>query len=332
MIDLLCLNAPFRPYFSRPSRSPCVTRGGTLYYPMSLLTMTSYAIQKGFDARIMDCIANPNPYWKTEIKKLNPRIIIVDTSTPSIYNDIKIADNLQESLPNSQVILVGRHVTYAPTETLRFCKKVKIICRKEFFTSIVELLEGKEYKKVKSVSYKEDGKIYHNPDSKLVTNVDDFGFISKIINRQLNPKRYYYSSTRNPYIMLQTAWGCPYNCSFCNEVVKHKWRHRSIDHIIEELKYLDKNMSFVKEIYWDDPTFVVDETFTQELCDAIITNKIKIKWSCVTRANISLETLKIMKKANGRTMHIGLESTNQEALDNINKGMNFLDEVEYLKN
>jgi radical SAM superfamily enzyme YgiQ (UPF0313 family) len=294
--------------------------------------MTSYAIQKGFDAKVMDCIAKPNYYWKEEIKKLNPKIIAIDTSTPSIYNDIGIADELQRSMPKSKVVLVGRHVTHAPNESLKFCKNAKIVARKEFFKPIIEILEGKEYQKVRGISYKEGGKIHHNPDAELINDVEKFGFISKVINEQLNARKYYYSSTWNPYIMLQTAWGCPYNCSFCNEVVKHKWRHRSVDHVIEELKYLDASMPFIKEIYWDDPTFVVDETYTQELCNAIIKNKIKVKWSCVTRANISLETLKLMKEANGRTMHIGLESTNQDSLNNINKGMNFLDEVEYLKN
>jgi len=52
----------------------------------------------------------------------------------------------------------------------------------------------------------------------------------------------------------------------------------------------------VKEIYYDDPTFVVDESFTQKMCNAIIDSKIKVKWSCVTRANISVETLRLMKK------------------------------------
>jgi radical SAM superfamily enzyme YgiQ (UPF0313 family) len=206
------------------------------------------------------------------------------------------------------------------------------VARKEFFKPIIEMLQGKEYQKIRGISYKEGGKIHHNPNSELIRDVEKFGFVSKVINEQLNARRYYYSSTRNPYIMLQTAWGCPYHCSFCTEIVKHNWRHRSVEHVIEELKYLDSEMPFIKEIYWDDPTFVVDETFTQELCNAIIDNKIKVKWSCVTRANISLETLKFMKKGNGRTMHIGLESTNQSSLNNVNKGMNFSDEVEYMKN
>jgi anaerobic magnesium-protoporphyrin IX monomethyl ester cyclase len=332
MTDLLCLNVPFIPYLSRSSRSPCVTRGGTLYYPMSLLTMTSYAAKKGYDARVMDLIAHYIPEWKEEVKKLAPKVVLVDTSTPSILNDVKIADELQSEMPDSKVILVGRHVTYAPRESLEFCKNVKIVARREFFVPIIEILEGKDYKSVKGLSYKEDGKIKHNPDAEIIKDVNEFGFLSKIIKDQLNVKDYYYSSTRNPYIMLQSAWGCPYNCAFCNEIVKNKYRHRSLENIIEEIKWVKVNLPEVKEILWDDPTFVVDEKFTQDLCNSMIDNKIKINWSTMTRANISLETLKVMKKAGAKTMHLGLESATQDSLDFVNKNMKFEDEVEYLKN
>jgi radical SAM superfamily enzyme YgiQ (UPF0313 family) len=98
------------------------------------------------------------------------------------------------------------------------------------------------------------------------------------------------------------------------------------------MKWIKTNLSNVKEIIWDDPTFVVDESFTRELCNSIIDNKINLNWSTMTRANISLETLKIMKRAGAKTMHIGLESATQESLNFVNKNMVFENEVEYLKN
>lgn len=295
--------------------------------------MVSYAERLGYTGRVVDCVVDN--YSTTDvikiIDKLNPKIIVIDTSTPSFINDCKIADLIQSKFPKSLVILVGRHVTYAPTESLKTCKNVKIVARKEFYKQVIEILEGKDYHDVKGISYKEKDKVFHNKDAELI-NPEEFGFISKLYKEQLNVNKYFYASTLNPYLLLQIGWGCPYNCSFCNEVVKGNYRHRSVDHVIEELKFIEKNLPQVKEIYWDDPTFVVNEDFTKELCEAIIENKIKIKWSCVTRANISYDTLKIMKEANARTMHIGLESASQESLNFINKNMRFEEEIEYLKN
>jgi len=318
--------------FSRPSRSPCKTRGGTIYYPISLATMLSYARTLGYKGKLIDCVARK--YKSADLFKairvLKPRFIVIDTSTPSIKNDIKIADEIQKKNPKTVVILVGRHVTYAPKETLKSCKEVKIVSRKEYYKSVIDLLDGKDYHHVNGITYKENEKIFHNKDQELI-DPDKLGFISKIYKNELDIKNYFYASTFNPYLLLQVGWGCPYNCSFCNEVVKNSYRHRSVENVIEELKFIEKKLPQVKEIYWDDPTFVVDEEFTKELCDSMIKNKIKIKWSCVTRANISLDLLKIMKKANARTMHIGLESSSQGSLDFIHKNMRFEEEMKYLR-
>lgn len=339
MFDILCLNLPYLypnrlPSFSRPSRSPSTTRGGTIYFPIALSTMVNYAYERGFSGFVLDCVIENyseedvlNFIKKTIIK---PKVIVIDTSTPSIENDCNIADKIQKQNPNIKVVLVGRHVTYAPEETLqRYCKNVKLIAGREFYSQIIELLEGKDYKKIKGLTYKDDDKIIRNPDAEYI-HPDEFGFISEVYKEQLHIKEYFYASCRYPYILLQAAWGCPHNCSFCNEVVKQNYRHRNTEHIIEELKFIKKELPYVKEILWDDPTFVVDEQFTQDLSNKIIEEKIKIKWSCATRANISFETLKIMKKSGFRLAHIGIESSSQEVLNSINKGMDINKETQYL--
>lgn len=333
MIDYLALNAPFLSKFSRPSRSPAVTRGGTLYYPIALATSVSYLQQNNFKGILLDAITRELTREETVkiIKTLNPRIIAVDTSTPSIFNDISIADEIQKGLPDSRVILVGRHVTYAPTESLNFCKEVDLLARGEYYSQILKLIRGEDYKNIDGVSYKEKKEIIHNKDAELI-NPEEFGFISEIYKKQLDIRRYFYASCYYPYLLLQVGWGCKFNCTFCNEVVKSNYRHRSIEHVIEELKYIKKEIPKVKEVLWDDPTFVTDEEFISQLCNAMIDNEINLAWSCATRANISLETLQIMEKSGGRVMHIGLESTTQEALNSVRKGMTFEKEVVYLEN
>jgi len=332
-IDLICLNAPYIPMFSRPSRSPCVTRGGTLYFPVSLGTMGSYAQENGFKVILLDAIAKKMSRQDTIefVTSKNPKLVVVDTSTPSIHNDVEIADEIQKKLPKSKVLLVGRHATHTPTESLKSCRAVDAVVRREYYKPVLEILEGKDYTNVDGVSYYIDGKIKHNKDPQLV-NPDDFGILSKFFKEQLDVESYFFASIRNPYIMLQLGYGCPYGCAFCNELVKNKWRHKSLENSLREIRFVKKHLPMVKEILWDDPTFVVDEAFMQELANAMVDRKLKINWSTMTRANISLETLRIMKKSGARSMHIGLESVSQETLNFINKGMLFEKEIEYLKN
>ena len=338
-LDLLCLNLPYeRPYilknFSRSSRSPCVTRGGTIYEPLYLAMAVAFAQREGYRARIIDAVADDISFEQVKriVRKTEPRLIVIDTSTPSIYNDASMAEELKSEFPKSEVILVGRHVTYAPKETLtRFCKRVKIVARNYFYQQVLDLLEGKELSKIKGISYREDGKVKHNPPADMPKG--EFPFVSRVYKEQLDLRKYFYASTKYPYLLMNWQWGCRWNCSMCNEYRKCGYFARPIENVIEELKYIERELPWVKSVLWDDPTFVMDEGKVQELCNEIIDNRIRLSFGCATRANISLETLRIMKKANfNDCLHIGIESVNQENLDKyIHKGMVVEEEVEYLK-
>src|SRR3989304_5005768 len=114
--ELVCLNPPFLPRFSRYSRSPCVTQGGTLYYPLMECAAVAYAEQYGFTGLVVDSIANNYTREQTIalLKKRRPRLVTVATSTPSIYADIAMGDRIKEELPQATAVLVGRDASRAP--------------------------------------------------------------------------------------------------------------------------------------------------------------------------------------------------------------------------
>jgi radical SAM superfamily enzyme YgiQ (UPF0313 family) len=68
-----------------------------------------------------------------------------------------------------------------------------------------------------------------------------------------------------------------------------------------------------------------DDTFTEEraaeFSEAKLKAGIKIPWSCYARGNMSLEVLKLMKRANCLNLHVGFESAEQEILQNVKKGV-----------
>ena len=58
-----------------------------------------------------------------------------------------------------------------------------------------------------------------------------------------------------------------------------------------------------------------------ELSRLILESKIKVSWSCYARSNLSLETMRLMKRANCRNLHVGYESGDAQILKNIRKGV-----------
>lgn len=331
-LDFLCLNPPFLPRFSRYSRSPCVTTGGTLYYPLMECTAAAYAEKFGFTSLVLDAVASNFSLEDTMklVKERRPRLITVATSTPSIHVDIAAADHLKAELPEATVVLVGRHASWAPEESLRACSATDGVVRSEYYKVCVALLQGAPLADVNGTTYRVNGGVKSNPDDKAI-DPNEIPLISRILKRDLDIHKYFYASLRNPYTMLQHSWGCAFNCDFCDEFYKASYRHRLPDLTIEEMKFIEREMPSVKEILFDDPTFVINEKHTVELCEAMLSNKTKLTWSCNLRSSVSYETLKLMKRAGCRLAHVGIESLTQEGKDSIHKRISLENELQFLE-
>jgi len=66
---------------------------------------------------------------------------VFDTSTPSIYNDIKAAVEIKAALADLFVVLVGVHVSALPEATLRENDKIDAVAFGEYDATLVELAE-----------------------------------------------------------------------------------------------------------------------------------------------------------------------------------------------
>ncbi len=94
-MNLVYLNGPYhRLVYSRSSRSPAVTKSGTIYYPIWLAYAAGLADQSGeFEVELVDAVA-----WKYDLDELldylrhvQPDMVFCETSTPSIHEDVTTA-------------------------------------------------------------------------------------------------------------------------------------------------------------------------------------------------------------------------------------------------
>lgn len=325
------LNPPFLPNFSRNSRSPAVTKGGTVYYPIWLSYATSVLGKEGFDVKLLDAPAKRlNLDDVLEIaKEFDPKLIVVDTSTPSIYNDIKVAERLKEKT-SAFVVLVGTHPSALPEETLKSSKKIDAIARKEYDYILKDLAhildKGKDLKSVKGLSFRKDKKIIHNPDRSYIENLDELPFVSSVYKKYLDIKDYFYSSANHPMVMIMTGRGCPFKCFFCNwpqVFLGRKYRLRSPENVVAEFEYILENLPEVREIGVEDDTLTANLDRARKICKLLIKKGIakKIKWWANVRVNLDLKTMKLMKRAGCRLIIPGYESGIQDILNKSHKGI-----------
>lgn len=348
-MNILFVNPPFKAEygkFSREARSPMITNSGVIYYPLWLLYAAGVCEKHGYDITILDAPAKQMKKEEAiewiESKKLDYKLIVIDTSTPSIYSDVEFGGVLKEKFPNAYVVLVGTHPTALPKETLELDRRIDAIACGEFDYIIrdvaIAISNNENPQNVNGLAYIDNsGNFKRNKPMELITNLDQIPFAAELIKKYLDPKDYFFAASDYPEIQLFTGRGCPARCYFCvypQLMHGHLYRTRTAKNVVEEFEYIINELPEVKEIVIEDDTFTIDKKRTQEICNMLIEKEInkKIKWLCNARVNLDYETMILMKKAGCKLIIPGIENGSQKMLNNMKKGTTIEQIKKYVKN
>src|SRR4030043_816921 len=260
-MKVLLLNPPFLKNFSRSQRSPAVTRSGTLYYPMWLAYAAALADKEKHDIDFIDAPADGFDlnYVINRIRDFSPVLIVIDTSTPSIYNDIKVCEGLKEVLPGVFILLVGTHVSALPGDSLRLSNSVDAVAVGEYdytVKEIAEVLSGKrDIGSVKGIFYRNSGEVVCNKSRPLIGDLNELPFVSTIYKRFLKIENYFNPNALYPMVTITTSRGCPFRCTFCvypQTLMGRRSRLRSIENVVGEIEYIVENVLHPKTIFFED--------------------------------------------------------------------------------
>jgi len=164
------------------------------------------------------------------------------------------------------------------------------------------------------------GNIIHNPPRPLLDNLDILDFPAK----HLFKKEHYFRDETDSarFGNMVTSRGCPYGCTYCsNEVFGRRWRSRSPQNVVAEIKQIMEMYGTRKFNLMDDAA-TIDQKRIMEICQLIIDDRLDIQWTCVTRLNAtSPELLAKMKEAGCVNISYGIESGNSDTLKRIKKGL-----------
>jgi radical SAM superfamily enzyme YgiQ (UPF0313 family) len=328
-MKILLLNPPFHPRFSRSQRSPGVTKSGTFYYPLWLAYAAGVLEQQGRKVRLLDAPAAglSREQCYAEAAAWKPDLIVLDTSTPSIHNDLEIARELKQR-QDTPLVLVGTHVSVLAEAVLAANPAIDFIARKEYEHTLAELARVLEQAgdpgKVRGLTGRWRGRLFHAPDRPGCPDLDSLPFVSRVYQEHLPYRNYRYSITRHPVITILTGRGCPHQCQFClypQTFSGHKYRCRSVANVVEEFEYIREAFPDVREVFIEDDTFTVDHGRVEAFCDALLRKKIKLAWTANARADLDLALLKKMKAAGLRLLCVGFESFDPEVIRNVRKNL-----------
>jgi hopanoid biosynthesis associated radical SAM protein HpnJ len=274
-------------------------------------------------SRLIDAPAHDQSWDDIKHEVDDKELVILHTSTPSFRQDVHTAELIRERNPKAMIGMIGAKVAVEAEKSLQASTAIDWVARNEFDYTCKEIAEGKPLAEVDGISWRNAaGEIVHNRDRAMIENMDDLPFVSPIYRRDLDLQKYFGGYLKHPYVSFYTGRGCKSRCTFClwpQTVGGHNYRVRSIAHVIEEVKYVQREMPEVKEIFFDDDTLTDNLPRIEEL--SVELGKLGITWSCNAKANVPRKTLEIMKAGGCRLLLVGYESGNQKILHNIKKGL-----------
>ncbi|MEQ1946112.1 MAG: hopanoid biosynthesis associated radical SAM protein HpnJ [Bryobacteraceae bacterium] len=299
------------------SRWPSTREIESYWYPVWLC----YPAGMLENSRVLDAPPHGISIEQTvEIAK-DYELLVLYTSSPGFNVDVKIAGMLKDANPKLQVCFVGPPVTIEPDKVLNSTTAIDFVVRREFDYQIASYAKGTPLEELPGVSFRKNGVNVHNPEGPQIENLDEMPWVTKVYKRDLDFTRYNVPFLLNPFLSFYTSRGCPAQCTYClwpQTHSGHRWRLRSAQDVVNEVRYVLENFPGLKEIFFDDDTFNYRKQRTLELCAEL--KKLKFTWSCTSRVTTDYETLKAMKEAGCRLLIVGYESGDPEILKNIKKG------------
>ena len=274
-------------------------------------------------------VGMPFEQIKQEIEARKPDIVgISGPFTCQIENSIKVSNLVKEVNPNIITVMGGPHVTLVPQEFLEEAKNVDIAVIGEGEYAMLDVARSFEGKKqlieIQGIAFRQNGKVVLNASRPLIENLDQLPYPAYDLvdmEQYLSPKKIGYRSFQDRAISMITSRGCPFNCCFCavHLHMGQKFRAHSAKYVLDHIQFVVEKFK-VKNIFFEDDNLTLDVKRFEAICDGIIERKIKIGWETPNgvRADcLNLELLKKMKQSGAKSIFVGVESGDQQILDNV---------------
>lgn len=298
---------------------------GVIAPPLGIAYMAGVLQENNIDVEILDASAEDMDFKdvEKELLKRKPDLVALTALTPTIGRALETAQVVKETLPDSIVVMGGYHPTFNFIETLED-ENVDIVIRGEgeyIMLNLVQALENQSsLHDVKGIVFEDENskEIVVNPEAPLIQDLDELPFPALNL---LPMDKYRLLDMDTHMTTMITTRGCPMQCSFCSSAAMHgkKIRERSVENIVDEIEYLKTNYDIDTIAFMDD-TFTLKKRKVMAICDEILKRNIEIMWGCTSRVDtLDEKLLKKMKEAGCITIFIGVESADQQQLDNMCK-------------
>jgi radical SAM superfamily enzyme YgiQ (UPF0313 family) len=252
---------------------------------------------------------------------IRPQTDVVCFSVNWGIEDDFIRSEIRSVPPDILTIIGGRHATEDPRPWLSSCPNVDIVVRGDGEDAMEEICRGDPLAEITGISYRQDGRLHHNPNRQPTPVRDDL-----LPERRLRRSPYPIQVENIPIPvtidLIAASRGCPYNCKFCSFTLnpwgeKRKWSGRSPESVVSELAQIDAPI-----VCFVDDLFTYDMDRVGRICDLILERRIRKKYIVNARLEIAKrpDVIRKMERAGFAMLLLGVESAHDKTLRSMNKG------------
>ena len=260
-------------------------------------------------------------------------LAVLHTSTPSFAGDLRVAEAMWAANPRLRIGLVGAHVAVHREAALAASPAVEFVTGTDFDFTIKEVAEGRPLGTVWGLSYREGERLRRTPERPPLEDMDALPFVVDVYRRDLVVEHYFIGYLLHPYVSLYTGRGCRSRCTFClwpQTVGGHRYRTRSVDHVVAEIARAVRHFPQVREYFFDDDTFTDDLPRAEAIARGL--GRLGVTWSCNAKANVPRASLEIFADHGLRLLVVGYESGSQAILNTVRKGIRLDGAREFTRN
>lgn len=309
-------------------------------FPFFLAHAASLLKSKNNDIKLIDAIAQGLDEQRVvdEIDVYNPSLIVIETSTPSFDNDMRITYGIKRKISNFSIVLCGPHATTYAKDILDKYDFIDYILMGEYEYILLDLVnrlkKSGNLKAVLGLAFRSSHAVVINRPRPTLKKLDDLPWPEREVS-VIYKYNDGFAGLPVPNVQMCSSRGCPFHCIFClwPQVLygEHKYRKRNPAKVVEEMAWLIKEFNF-KAVYFDDDVFNIDKAHVISICEEIKKRNIKVPWAVMARADLMNEKLlSFLAGAGLYAVKYGVESANNKVLRLCKKNMNLVNAEKMIK-
>jgi anaerobic magnesium-protoporphyrin IX monomethyl ester cyclase len=297
------------------------------WLPLNMLYIATAARAAGVEPVLYDAMSL-FVGWdevRAEVRRRRPRFVGTYAITATINHCLELGKIVKEEVPEATFILGGVHPTFMWQELLDAPDSpVDYIVRGEGEKSTEELLrvlvDGGDPSTVAGLAHRTNGAAAATANRGFLADLEEYPAAFDIVDWSTYK---YFVIPHGHLGSIATSRGCNFTCTFCSqqEFWARSWRGRSPEKVVEELRHLHDDCG-VNVVLFTDEYPTLDAARWEEILDRIISLKREVYLLMETRAADIVRDRAILKKyrqAGIVHVYVGLEATDQETLDRIDK-------------